>query len=202
MKYLILISLLLTCVYANYWSFFVFNQSWPSSVYNKNNSYFVINNIQPYIINDNNSFTYCNVSKFNINSLDKLLTNLSKYWTNYDNYTEFIEHIYYKYYSCINNNIFNNSYIYFKYGLDLYSQFNLYNILASHNITPSGNKYHLSSLEFSIFYTINVFPIVYCNNKSEVSYVGICFDTNIKPINCPGYIYKNKCQNNYVIYNI
>ena len=222
MKFLILL-LFIAVIFANnnficgnkndkkYWSIFLLEQQWPPTIlindniinYNYTNNYFTVKSIIPSDY-DTVVPTYCNVSRFNMNHVDELKSELKKYWTNFYDYYSMLKYVYYKYYSCLHDNkIFYDEYIYFDMGLQLRKIHNLYNILKANNIIPSNNIiYNRSHIEYSIFYKTGVMPIIMCDKMGKLEKIIICFNRNINPIFCPEEYYNLKCSHKYVHYPI
>ena len=93
---------------------------------------------------------YCNkTATFNLTKIEKLIPQLKKYWTNFENngsetdssLYNFWKHEYLKHATCLmNDTLLNTEFKYFSAGLELRYQFPVYTILAKSGILPNNSQ--------------------------------------------------------------
>jgi len=192
----------------NYWDYILFVQTWPPSIldnttnYPYYNNYFTIHGIWPEYLNGGYP-VYCNITSFDIVKLYPIISELSVYWTDFINPITFIEHEYYKHYSCAkNDNYLSNELAYFSQGLQLRNELNFYQILKNKNIVPNNNiLYKKQYLIDAIFQYIEVYPILTCSNNNVLNQIIICYRKDLHKIMCPNNLYQMECKSDTIIYN-
>lgn len=195
MKYIIWITILLSVslpILA--WDYFLFTQVWPPSwldneeirQYNFTNNYFTVHGLWPEYYNGSWP-QYCKgqwpYAKFNVTELDPIITNLTKYWTDFKDPEKFWMHEYYKHLLCAEN-IYKDPYDLFYDGLQLRLQYDLYQALADSYIYPSSwRKYSVKDMEHAIERVVGHEVIVSCRDDI-LNEVHLCINKNLTLFNC------------------
>lgn len=206
-----IVILLLTIISVSIaWDYFLFVQLWPTSWltnsnitgYNFTDSYYSIHGIWP---NDYNASypQFCNTSSgFNSTILDPISNNLTLYWTDFKNATNFWQHEYLKHMTCINETNLIGDYKYFWDGLNLRESLNLYSALSRFNITPTNNHYYaLNDIMYAIKKTYGSNVVITCTNNSIIEEVRFCMNKDFQLFDCPQNEYNEACRNKYLLYS-
>ena len=205
----LLLALLSIC---SAWDYLLFVQYWPGcwiadSNLNETdftNNYFVVHGIWPE--DTNGSYpSYCNSSaKFELSVLDPIYSNLTKYWTDFENPVEFWEHEYYKHATCAASDpLLGTEFDYFNTGLVLQERYDLYQYLADYGIYPSNFMlYQTQYIYDAIRKNINVEYVLTCDTNEILDEIIICLDTNLNPINCPKNEMNQMCQSGMITINV
>ena len=206
MKSLIFILLLVVCVRC--FDYFMFVQLWPGSwiyegkvKYNFTNDFVSIHGI--WAQNYNGTWPqFCNNKTiFNPNVLANISDNLTKYWTNFVNATEFWQHEFSKHMVCATN-IYPDPYKFFYTGLALREKYNVYQLFASHDIYPSNDmKYDLNKLYFVIKQEFGINVVITCEPNTILNEIRFCIDKNFSLFDCPKNLYKDQCRSQSIWYN-
>lgn len=234
MKLLILLFFLLlySCIYNTEfndnkkWDYLMFVQFWPgtwiylNNTYSNikfNNSHFNIHGIWPNFYNGSWP-EYCSgVPPFNTSVISSIQYELDKYWTNYKNTTEFLNHEYTKHISCLLPNSSNIIEFYFKneltaftYGLYLRQKYDLYQLLFVHNIHPNNNHlYNFKLIQNIINDFYNYQTVITCvedirDNIWYLDEIRFCFKPykdELISIDCTSYDLNSSCPSEYIKYN-
>lgn len=205
MKYLLLF---LFISYTVAWDYLLFVQYWPPTwiksghILNSNftNDHYNNHGIWPEY-NNNTYPESCNKSaKFDLDVLNPIYPNLTKYWTDYRNAINFWKHEYLKHATCAENDpILADEFSYFNTGLALREKYNIYQYLSSANIIPSNKISYSTALVFNTVYKIIGYePAITCRPNGWLDSVIVCMDKNLGLMNCPTYL--NSCNHPNINY--
>ena len=211
MKLFLICSLIITItIPIMAWDYFLFTQVWPpswlnnldESHYNFTNNYFTVHGLWPEDYNGSWP-QYCKgkwpYSQFNVSELDPIITNLTKYWTDFKNPEKFWMHEYYKHLLCAEN-VYTDPYDLFYDGLQLRSNYDLYQALADSYIYPSlSRKYKVSDMERAIERVVGYDVIVSCRNN-QLNEVHLCINKNLTLFDCPKSQYSSLCHDSKISY--
>ena len=206
-RLLFLSSLIITSVIANY-DYFLFTQVWPPSWTNKplppEINYFTIHGIWP---NDWNGKypEFCNRSDpFNPALIKYLVPILQYVWIDYQNFSSehFWKHEWNKHGTCCTD-VFIDEYNYFLQGILWHHNYPLAQWLMQNGFTPSWNRtYSISKMKTSLENKIGSQIQILCEEKDILNSVEICFNKNLKPIDCPIEAETNQCADDVYFYPI
>lgn len=138
---------------------------------------------------------YCNKSwPFDEESIEDLKPELVLQWPSYstpDDYAAFWKHEWEKHGTCATSLSFLSSeHKYFEVSLSLNIKYDIFKALnQGGRITPTSDKvYQVKDIEVALFKVFKVHPTVYClpvkPSEQMLSYVELCFDKTLTPINC------------------
>ena len=172
------------------WDYFIFVQVWPESWTNiSNNSYFTIHGL--WMENLNGSYPeYCSGSPFNVSELNPIKDQLTTFWTDFKNATEFWKHEYNKHFKCAQDT-FPNVYKLFYYGLMLRNKYNLYELLKNNGIYPSNTVFYDIN---KINYVFNTSVVITCETENILTEIWMCMDKQFRPFGCPKNLSASGCK--------
>lgn len=206
MKSLFVILLLLLCV--NSFDYLLFVELWPGSwihenklKYNFTNNFDSIHGIWPQY--ENSSYPqFCNnKTQFDISKLSHILPNLTMYWTNFVNATDLWQHEFHKHMTCATSS-YPDPYTLFYVGLDLREKYNVYQLLANHDIVPDNNiRYDINKLYYLIKKAYNVDVVITCEPDTILNEIRFCMDKDFNLFDCPKNLYKEQCKSSAIWYN-
>ena len=133
---------------------------------------------------------YCNkTATFNLTKIEKLIPQLKKYWTNFENPHNFWKHEYLKHATCLmNDTLLNTEFKYFSAGLELRYQFPVYTILAKSDILPNNSQpYSVDSIMVALESYFDFQPLLICEylpKKTTLNGFWWCINKNLEPIEC------------------
>lgn len=190
------------------WNYLLFVQYWPGCwiqnghihATNFTNDHFNVHGIWPEYYNGSYP-QYCNkTATFDINQLTPIYNNLTTYWTDYINATAFWQHEFLRHGTCAEADpVMSTELEFFSTGLQLREKYNLYQILANHNILPSNTKsYALDDIRAAVTNGIQKQVAVTCQNNI-LDEIIICLDVNLNAIDCPSNI--PQCGSANISYN-
>lgn len=141
--------------------------------------------------------SFCNISAdFNLEQLEKILTNLKTYWPTIDGQQKlgyFWKHEWLKHGTCAASlEKLDNELKYFTQGLAWREQYLISNILGNAGIHPDSNS-TVIALQRAIVKTIGKNPSIHCtyDNKRNISYleeIRICFTKELELTDCDGVL--------------
>lgn len=194
--------------------YLLFVQVWPSSwlyninstfsrlrsTYNFTNDYFTIHGIWPQ--NYNGSYPKeCSDATFNASKLIPIEFNLTIYWTDFVNATNFQEYEYLKH-------GWNTRFIkslsteekFFNVSLALREKFDVYDMLFSHNIIP-GSYYDVDLLANTIKNITGTTIVVTCDSNNVLTQVIFCLNKNLTLLQCPSNLVDSlQCNSKQISY--
>lgn len=183
---------------------FVYTQWWPqtqcyeASVNNKTCvpsgiSKWTIHGLWP-TVGTEHAPVYCNKSwPFDEESIEDLKPKLVLQWPSYStphDYAEFWKHEWEKHGTCATSLSFlSTEHKYFQVNLAMNVEYDIFSALEKGGIDPTSDKtYQVKDIEGALFKVYNVHPTVFClsvkPSEQMLSYVELCFDKTLKPINC------------------
>lgn len=201
MKSLIIVILFILCVAC--YDYYLFVQLWPGSwlyhdktYYNFTNNYFSIHGTWPQ--NYNGTYPqYCNNKTiFNITKVSNIMPNLTKYWTNFRNTTDFLSHEFSKHLVCTPA-----PYKLFSIGLILREKYNLYQLFANYDIIPSNEmRYELNKLYHIINQSYGLKVVITCEPNTILNEIRFCMDKTMEFFDCPENLYTEQCNSEMIWY--
>jgi len=196
------------------WDYLMFVQYWPGTwiaqdhVTNSGftNNYFNVHGIWPE--NDNGTYpAYCQKhAHFDPSVLKLIWSDLTTYWTDYENAPDFWKHEYLKHGTCAASDpILATELEFFSAGLSLRQTYDLYQILTNNNIYPSNEQsYDTTEILNTVSQAIGTNVALTCDDtyddNSLLDEIIICLDANLNPIDCPNSL--NQCSSSSVYLNV
>ena len=206
MKSLFIILLFVVCI--NSFDYLLFVELWGASwihegkiKYNFTNDYISLHGLWPQNLNGTWPQFCNNKTIFNTTNLTPIIPNLTMYWTNLVNASDLWQHEFYKHMTCATDT-YPDPYTLFYVGLDLREKYNVYQLLANHDIYPNNEmKYDINKLYYLIKQAFNVNVVITCEPDTILNEIRFCMDKDFNLFDCPDNLYKEQCKSGSVWYN-